>query len=81
MDVVGFPVDSFTAKFILYYDFMGVFVDRSNFQYCSMDTDSVYMALSATSLDEMIKPDMQQRFQMEKKNWFPRGYQWNGNLC
>jgi hypothetical protein len=20
----------------------------------------------------MIKPDMQQRFQMEKKNWFPR---------
>ena len=29
------------------------------------------MALSATSLEEVIKPDMQQRFQMEKKNWFP----------
>jgi hypothetical protein len=58
MDVGGFPVDSFTAKFM----------DRSNFQYCSMDTDSAYMALSATSLEEVIKPDMQQRFQMEKKN-------------
>jgi hypothetical protein len=23
-------------------------------------------------LEEVIKPDMQQRFQMEKKNWFPR---------
>jgi hypothetical protein len=30
------------------------------------------MALSATSLEGVIKPDMQQRFQMEKKNWFPR---------
>jgi hypothetical protein len=30
------------------------------------------MALSATSLEVVIKPDMQQRFQMEKKNWFPR---------
>ena len=37
-----------------------------------MDTDSAYMALSTTSLEEVIKPDMQQRFQMEKKNWFPR---------
>jgi hypothetical protein len=55
-----------------YYDFMDVFVDRSDFQYCSMDTDSAYMALSATSLEEVIKPDMQQRLQMEKKNWFPR---------
>ena len=55
-----------------YYDFMDVFVDRSDFQYCAMDTDSAYMALSATSLDEVIKPDMQQRFQIEKKNWFPR---------
>ena len=45
---------------------------RSDFQYCAMDTNSAYMALSATSLDEVIKPDMQQRFQMEKKNWFPR---------
>jgi hypothetical protein len=23
-------------------------------------------------LEEVIKPDMQQRLQMEKKNWFPR---------
>jgi hypothetical protein len=37
-----------------------------------MDTDSAYMALSATSLEEVIKPEMQQRFRMEKKNWFPR---------
>ena len=54
-----------------YYDFMNMFVDRSDFQYSAMDTDSAYMALSATSLEDVIKPDMQHRFQMEK-NWFPR---------
>jgi hypothetical protein len=48
-----------------YYDFMDVFVDRRDFQYCAMDTDSAYMALSTTSLEEVIKPDMQQQ-----KNWF-----------
>ena len=55
-----------------YYNFMDVFVDRSDFQYCSMDTDSAYMALSTDTLEEVIKPEMQQRFRMEKKNWFPR---------
>ena len=55
-----------------YYDFMDIFVDRRDFQYCVMDTDSAYMALSAGSLEEVIKPEMQQRYQMEKKNWFPR---------
>ena len=55
-----------------YYDFMDVFVDRRDFQYCAMDTDSAYMALSASSLDDVIKPEMRQRYQLEKKNWFPR---------
>jgi hypothetical protein len=41
-----------------YYDFMDVFVDRRDFQYCAMDTYSAYMALSSASLEEVIKPDM-----------------------
>ena len=52
-----------------YYDFMDVFVDRRDFQYCAMDTDSAYMALSAESLEEVIKPHLRQA---EKKDWFPR---------
>ena len=47
-------------------------VTRRDFQYCAMDTDSAYMALSAGSVEEVIKPEMQQHYQMEKKNWFPR---------
>jgi hypothetical protein len=41
---------------------MDVFVDRRDFQYCAMDTDSAYMALFAASLEEVIKPEMQQRY-------------------
>jgi hypothetical protein len=54
-----------------YYDFVDVFVDRRDFQYCAMDTDSAYIALSADTLDEVIKPDLRQLYDIEKKNWFP----------
>jgi len=55
-----------------YYDFMDVFVDRRDFQYCSMDTDSAYMALSADTLDAVVKPNMKPRYQSEKHLWFSR---------
>jgi len=51
-----------------YYDFMDTFVDRRDFQYCCMDTDSAYMALSADSLEEVFKPELKQRYQSEKHN-------------
>jgi hypothetical protein len=38
-----------------YYDFVNVFVDRRDFQYCAMDTDSAYMALSGETLEETGK--------------------------
>ena len=41
----------------LYYDFVDVFVDRRDFQYCAMDTDSAYIALSADTLEEVIRPE------------------------
>ena len=34
--------------------------------------DSLYMALSGESLDELIKPDMRQEWQDIKHDWFPR---------
>ena len=55
-----------------YYDLMDTFIDRRDFQYCCMDTDSAYMGLSADSLEEVIKPELKHRYQSEKHNWFPR---------
>ena len=45
-----------------YYDFMSLYVDRSDFEYCEMDTDSAYMAISGSSLDDVIKPEMKERY-------------------
>jgi hypothetical protein len=67
-----------------YYDFMDKFVERCNFEYCQMDTDSAYIALSGESLDDIIKPNMKKEYFVGLKGlckddlvecdiqWFPR---------
>lgn len=45
-----------------YYDFMDVYVSREDFEYCEMDTDSAYMAISGSSLEDVIKPEMRERY-------------------
>ena len=34
-----------------------------------MDTDSFYLAISGDSLDEIVKPEMKQAYEADKKNW------------
>ena len=46
-----------------YFDFMDVYVDRSDFEYCEMDTDSAYMAISGSSLEEVIKPEIREQYE------------------
>jgi hypothetical protein len=68
-----------------YYDFMDRFVSRADFEYCEMDTDSAYMAISAESLDDIIiKGDREDEYKKmlmkicsktnpdAKPEWFPR---------
>ena len=69
-----------------YYDFMDVFVDRADFEYCEMDTDSAYMAISGSNLEDIIKPEMRTKYLQGLKgfcadinieadaqhHWFPR---------
>ena len=45
-----------------YYDFMDVYVDRADFEYCEMDTDSAYMAISGSNLEDVIKPEMRTKY-------------------
>ena len=69
-----------------YYDFMDVYVAREDFEYCEMDTDSAYMAISGSCLDDVIKPEMKAQYlrgldifcsddEIEadaRVHWFPR---------
>ena len=45
-----------------YFDFMDVYVDRSDFEYCEMDMDSAYMAISGSSLEE-LRPEIREQYQ------------------
>ena len=49
-----------------YYDFQDKFLDRSDFQYCEMDTDSAYIAISGQSVEQLVKPELRNLFQQEK---------------
>ena len=52
-----------------YYDFVDKFCDRRDFEVIQMDTDSLYMALSANDFDDIIKPEMKELYKDEKKKW------------
>ncbi len=69
-----------------YYDFLDLYVDRRDFEYCEMDTDSAYMAISGPNLEDIVKPDMREKYRRglegfctdekveadDNYHWFPR---------
>ena len=55
-----------------YYDFLDVFLDRADFEYVQMDTDSAYFAISGDSLESLVKPELRQLYEQEKDKWLPR---------
>ena len=67
-----------------YYDFLVEFVDRSDFEYIEMDTDSAYFAITGPTLRDVIKKEKRQEFESRLMNychvdsiesnpfWFPR---------
>ena len=71
---IGFFVYQYAKLRMLefYYDFLDKFLDRSDFQYVEMDTDSAYIALAGESLEDLIKPNLRETFSQEKTQWFPR---------
>ena len=70
---IGFFVYAYAKLRMLefYYDCIDRYLDRSTFQYCCMDTDSAYIALSGP-LSTLIKSDMRQEFKERQHQWFPR---------
>ena len=41
-----------------YYDCVDKYLDRSDFQFCVMDTDSAYMALAGKNLESLVKAEL-----------------------
>ena len=53
-----------------YYDFLDVYFERKDFELIQMDTDSLYMALSSSNLDELVKPDLLKEYYRSGKAKF-----------
>ena len=71
---VGFFVYQYAKLRMLefYFDFLDKYLDRADFEYCEMDTDSAYIAISGDSIDDLVKPEMLEEYEVDKCNWFPR---------
>ena len=52
-----------------YYDFLDKFIDRRDFELIQMDTDSNYMAISAESLEDIVRPELKAEFEAQKECW------------
>ena len=47
-----------------YYDFLDKYFSRQDFEL-------FYLAMSGDSLDEIVRPEMKQAYEADKKNWLP----------
>jgi hypothetical protein len=62
---IGFFILNYAKLRMLefYYDFIDVYIDRSRFEYCEMDTDSAYIAFSEKDLRSCIKPELLSKYE------------------
>ena len=52
-----------------YYDFLDNYVDRRDFEYIYMDTDSAYFAISGEFLRDVVKPELLEEYDKEVGKW------------
>ena len=70
---VGFFVYQYAKlRMLQFYDFFDKYLDRSDYKYCEMDTDSAYIAISGERVEDLVKSHVKVEFNDEKCNWFPR---------
>ena len=49
-----------------YYDFLNKYIDSREFELIQMDTDSLYMGISGERLEDIVRPELKQKFEAEK---------------
>ena len=41
-----------------YYDFLDKYLDQCDFELIQMDTNLIYMAISGTSIEDVVRPEL-----------------------
>ena len=52
-----------------YYHFFDKHLNRKDFFFCCMDTDSFYVAINDDTLDEIIQPEWRQVYEVDNKTF------------
>ena len=70
---IGFFVYAYAKLRMLefYFDFLDCYLDRRDFEYCEMDTDSAYIALSAPDMEQLVKKELREDFYKKRETWLP----------
>ena len=70
---IGFFVYQYAKLRMLqfYYDFLDQYLDRKDYQYMEMDTDSAYIAIAAKNIEDLVKPHLKKQFYQEWNQWLP----------
>lgn len=58
-----------------FYDCLDLYFPRSCYQLCYMDTDSLWVSFSQKNLDQMVKPELKEKWKNEKHKWFAHLYE------
>ena len=54
-----------------YYDFLDFYINRQDYECFEMDTESLYFALSSSSLEDVVKPEKKKEFYENYHKWLP----------
>ena len=74
---VGFFVDQYAKLRMLqfYYDFVdnrsNKYIDRSDYEYYEMDTESAYIAINGECIEDLVKSEMTHEFENDKCTLVP----------
>ena len=70
---IGFFVYQYAKLRMLafYFDFVDKYLNREDFQYIEMDTDSAYLALAGENMEDLVKPHLREQFYQEWPQWLP----------
>ena len=68
---IGVAVYSYAKlRLLAFWEFINTFLVNDLYQLMECDTDSLYVAFARDTIDECVKPEMRERWQSEKWEWF-----------
>ena len=68
---VGLAVYSYAKlRMLEFWKFINHYLVNDLYQFMEMDTDSLYIAFARDTIDECVKPNLQEEWKKEKYKWF-----------